>query len=50
MGLCMMLTGMVSGALQQAVGYGWFFVIVLLAAVPSIAVTVLAPFAKEEAQ
>jgi hypothetical protein len=35
---------MVSGVLQQAVGYGWFFVLVLLAALPSIAVTLLAPF------
>ena len=44
MGLCMMLTGMVSGALEHALGYGTFFVVVLLAALPSIAVTLLAPF------
>jgi PAT family beta-lactamase induction signal transducer AmpG len=50
MGLCMLVTGMVSGVLQQAVGYGWFFVIVLLAAVPSVIVTLRAPFAEEPAQ
>jgi PAT family beta-lactamase induction signal transducer AmpG len=44
MGMCMLVTGMVSGVLQQAVGYGWFFVLVLAAAVPSLLVTVLAPF------
>ena len=44
MGACMMLTGAVSGYIQQAVGYQWFFVIVLLAAIPSIVVTLLAPF------
>jgi PAT family beta-lactamase induction signal transducer AmpG len=44
MGLCMMLTGMVSGALQHALGYRAFFVVVLLAAVPSVLVTLLAPW------
>jgi PAT family beta-lactamase induction signal transducer AmpG len=44
MGLCMIATGMVSGALQRSVGYGAFFVIVLVAALPSLAVTLLAPF------
>jgi PAT family beta-lactamase induction signal transducer AmpG len=44
MGLCMMVTGMVSGALQHALGYGAFFVVVLLAAVPSVLVTVFAPW------
>ena len=44
MGACMMLTGAISGYIQQAVGYQWFFVIVLLAAIPSIVVTLLAPF------
>lgn len=42
--LCMTLTGMVSGYLQQSVGYTTYFVIVLVAAVPSILFTVLAPF------
>jgi PAT family beta-lactamase induction signal transducer AmpG len=44
MGLCMIATGMVSGLVQRAVGYHAFFVIVLVAAVPSLIVTLLAPF------
>jgi PAT family beta-lactamase induction signal transducer AmpG len=44
MGACMMITGAVSGYVQKAVGYQWFFVIVLIAAAPSILATILAPF------
>jgi MFS family permease len=44
MGACMMFTGMISGKIQEWVGYQWFFMIVLFAAVPSIIVTLLAPF------
>jgi MFS transporter, PAT family, beta-lactamase induction signal transducer AmpG len=44
MGACMMLTGAVSGYVQKAVGYQWFFVIVLIAAAPSILATIFAPF------
>ena len=44
MGACMMITGALSGYVQQAVGYQWFFGIVLFAAIPSIVVTLLAPF------
>jgi PAT family beta-lactamase induction signal transducer AmpG len=44
MGLCMIATGMVSGALEHALGYRAFFVVVLLAAVPSVLVTLLAPW------
>ena len=44
MGACMMITGAVSGYLQKAVGYQWFFVIVLIAAAPSILATIFAPF------
>jgi PAT family beta-lactamase induction signal transducer AmpG len=44
MGACMMSTGAVSGYVQKWVGYQWFFIIVLLAAAPSILVTLLAPF------
>jgi PAT family beta-lactamase induction signal transducer AmpG len=44
MGLCMIATGMVSGALERALGYQAFFVVVLVAALPSIAVTLLAPW------
>ncbi len=40
----MMFTGMISGKIQEWVGYQWFFIIVLIAAVPSIIVTLLAPF------
>ena len=44
MALCMMVTGMASGALQAAVGYKWFFVIVMFATIPSLIVSWLAPF------
>jgi PAT family beta-lactamase induction signal transducer AmpG len=44
MGACMMTTGAVSGYIQNWVGYQWFFIIVLIAAAPSILVTFLAPF------
>jgi len=44
MGACMMSTGAVSGFVQKAVGYQWFFIIVLLAATPSLVATLLAPF------
>jgi PAT family beta-lactamase induction signal transducer AmpG len=44
MGACMMSTGAVSGYLQKWIGYQWFFTIVLIAAAPSILVTLLAPF------
>jgi PAT family beta-lactamase induction signal transducer AmpG len=39
-----MSTGAISGYLQKWVGYQWFFIIVLLAAAPSILVTLMAPF------
>jgi PAT family beta-lactamase induction signal transducer AmpG len=44
MGLCMMSTGMVSGILQQAVGYQGFFVVVLVASVLPLVVAWNAPF------
>lgn len=44
MGACMMITGAVSGYIEKAVGYKWFFIIVLIAALPSLLVTLLAPF------
>jgi len=44
MGLCMMTTGAVSGFIQEAVGYQTFFVIVLVAAIPSILATLFAPY------
>lgn len=42
--LCTTFTGYVSGYIQVAVGYQTFFVIVLLAAIPSILSTWFAPF------
>jgi PAT family beta-lactamase induction signal transducer AmpG len=42
--LCMTLTGAASGYIQQAVGYQTYFIIVLLAAAPSILFTLMAPF------
>jgi len=44
MALCMLLTGMVSGQLQQWLGHKWFFVFVLVASVPPIVIAKLAPF------
>ena len=44
MGLCMMSTGMVSGILQQAVGYQAFFIVVLAASVLPLVVAWNAPF------
>jgi MFS transporter, PAT family, beta-lactamase induction signal transducer AmpG len=44
MGACMMSTGAASGYVERLVGYRWFFIIVLLATVPSVFVTFLAPF------
>jgi len=50
MGLCGMLTGMVSGHLQQAMGYVSYFWLVMAATVPSFIVTWYAPFHHEEAR
>jgi PAT family beta-lactamase induction signal transducer AmpG len=50
MGFNMMLTGMVSGTVQQWIGYKAFFVCVLAAAVPSILATIYAPFHHQEAK
>ena len=44
MGLNMMATGLVSGWLQQRMGYKAFFLFVLACAIPSIVVTLIAPF------
>jgi PAT family beta-lactamase induction signal transducer AmpG len=44
MGLCMIGVGMLSGVIQEAVGFKVFFVIALAAMIPSILVTLLAPF------
>jgi MFS transporter, PAT family, beta-lactamase induction signal transducer AmpG len=44
MGLCMMSTGMASGYVQHALGYQGFFIFVLCASVPPIALASMAPF------
>ncbi|TVZ37509.1 PAT family beta-lactamase induction signal transducer AmpG [Alteromonadaceae bacterium 2753L.S.0a.02] len=44
MGLCMMLTGMVSGALQQMMGYIGYFIFVMAATIPSFIICWIAPF------
>jgi PAT family beta-lactamase induction signal transducer AmpG len=41
---CMTATGWISGYLQMAVGYQTYFIIALLASIPSLLFTVLAPF------
>lgn len=48
MGACMMLTGAASGYIQKAVGFQWFFAIVLLAAIPSLLATIFAPFHQKD--
>lgn len=47
-GLGMMLTGMVSGHLQLALGYHAFFGVVMLATIPSFLATWFAPFPNAE--
>ncbi|MES2676024.1 MAG: MFS transporter [Pseudomonadota bacterium] len=44
MALCMMLTGMASGHLQQYLGYINYFVFVMIATIPSFLICWLAPF------
>lgn len=44
MGLCMMVTGLVSGHLQQMLGYVHYFWFVMAATIPSFLITWLAPF------
>jgi len=44
MALCMILTGMASGYIQQAIGYTHFFVFVMIATIPSFIICWLAPF------
>jgi PAT family beta-lactamase induction signal transducer AmpG len=44
MGLCMMVTGLVSGHLQQLLGYVHYFWFVMAATIPSFLITWYAPF------
>jgi len=50
MGLCMMVTGVISGHLQQLLGYTNYFIFVMLATIPSFAVCWFAPFHQKEEQ
>lgn len=50
MGLCMMSTGMVSGVLQQALGYQGFFIAAMVASLAPLVVAWKAPFPVTEAQ
>ncbi len=47
--LCMMLTGIISGHLQQMIGYVSYFAIVMAATIPSFFVTWIAPFPHKDA-
>lgn len=49
MGLCMMFTGVLSGHLQQLLGYTSYFVFVMVATIPSFLVCWFAPFHQQEA-
>jgi PAT family beta-lactamase induction signal transducer AmpG len=44
MGLCMLVTGMISGVLQEYLGYVSYFVAVMIATIPSFLATWFAPF------
>jgi PAT family beta-lactamase induction signal transducer AmpG len=44
MALTMMLSGMACGAIQDAVGYKVYFIIVMIATIPSFIITWIAPF------
>ena len=44
MGLCMMVTGAISGMLQEYLGYVSYFVAVMIATIPSFLATWFAPF------
>jgi PAT family beta-lactamase induction signal transducer AmpG len=44
MGLCMMVTGTISGVLQEYLGYVSYFVAVMIATIPSFLATWFAPF------
>jgi PAT family beta-lactamase induction signal transducer AmpG len=44
MGLCGLVTGVVSGHLQEALGYVQYFGLVMVATIPSFLATWFAPF------
>ncbi|SHG59221.1 MFS transporter [Massilia sp. CF038] len=49
MGLCGLVTGVISGHLQEAMGYVSYFVFVMVATIPSFIATWTAPFPHDEA-
>ena len=48
MNLSVMLTGMVSGFLSEALGYRTFFIVVLLATIPAFITTWFVPFSNPD--
>ena len=48
MALGMMIPGLISGYIQQAVGYQMFFTVVLLMAIPGLATLFFIPFEEDE--
>ena len=48
MGLCGLTTGIVSGHLQQSIGYTSYFIVVMIATIPSFIVCWCAPFHQKE--
>ncbi len=48
MGLCMMLTGMISGYLQENMGYMGYFIFVMVATIPSFLICWYAPFNQKQ--
>lgn len=48
MGLCRTVTGMVSGTIQESVGYKTFFVLALVASIPPIILAAFAPFPQKD--
>ena len=49
MALCMMFTGVISGHLQEMLGYVSYFAVVMVATIPSFLVTWFAPFHHQDA-
>lgn len=48
MGLCRTFTGMISGMIQESVGYRTFFMLVLFASVPPVLLACFAPFHQKD--
>jgi PAT family beta-lactamase induction signal transducer AmpG len=48
MALGMMIPGLISGYIQQALGYKFFFIIVLLMAIPGLSTLFFIPFEEDE--